>query len=128
MESASKERFPFEEEGVFMRRLFYCCAGIGLSIIGFASAARAQFKNGGQAVELRLPTLSQRAITTQRIGLTDITVNYFRPLVGGRGIWGKAVPYGQVWRSGANENTTVAFTDEVVVEAHALPLLGHPPR
>jgi tetratricopeptide (TPR) repeat protein len=88
---------------------------------GFAGVARAQFKNGGQAVELRLPTLSQRAIGTQRIGLTDITVNYCRPLVGGREIWGKAVPYGQVWRSGANENTTISFTDDVSVEGHALP-------
>src|SRR6266478_10168346 len=93
---ASQERFPIEEEGVFMRRLFYCCAGLALITGGFAGVARAQFKNGGQAIELRLPTISQRAITTQRIGLTDITVNYCRPLVGGRQIWGKAVPYGQV--------------------------------
>jgi hypothetical protein len=104
-----------------MRRLLISCLGLTLAIGGFAGIARAQFKNGGQAVELRLPTLSQRAIGTQRIGLTDITVNYCRPLVGGREIWGKAVPYGQVWRSGANENTTIAFTDDVSVEGHALP-------
>src|SRR6266481_6074301 len=114
-EIASQERFPIEEEGVFMRRLFYCCAGLALITGGFAGVARAQFKNGGQAIELRLPT------TTQRIGLTDITVNYCRPLVGGREIWGKAVPYGQVWRAGANENTTITFTDDVSVEGHALP-------
>src|SRR5260370_23469 len=104
-----------------MRRLFSCGLGLALAMGGFAGVARAQFKSGGQAVELRLPTVSQRAISTQRIGLTDITVNYCRPLVGGREIWGKAVPYGQVWRSGANENTTIAFTDDVSVEGHALP-------
>jgi hypothetical protein len=104
-----------------MRRLFSCCLGLALAMGGFVGVARAQFKNGAQAVELRLPTVSQRAISTQRIGLTDITVNYCRPLVGGREIWGKAVPYGQVWRSGANENTTIAFTDDVSVEGHALP-------
>ena len=104
-----------------MRRLLICCAGLALITGGFAGVARAQFKNGGQAVELRLPTISQRAITTQRIGLTDITINYCRPLVGGREIWGKAVPYGQVWRAGANENTTITFTDDVSVEGHALP-------
>ncbi len=104
-----------------MRRLFSCCASLALAIGGFAGVARAQFKNGGQAVELRLPTISQRAIGTQRIGLTDITVNYCRPLVGGREIWGKAVPYGPVWRSGANENTTISFTDDVSVEGRALP-------
>ena len=104
-----------------MRRLFISCAGLAVALGSFAGVARAQFKNGGQAIELRLPTLSQRAIGTQRIGLTDITVNYCRPLVGGREIWGKAVPYGQTWRSGANENTTISFTDEVSVEGHALP-------
>src|SRR6202048_4784147 len=118
---AFKERFSIEGEGVFMRRLFSCCASLALATGGFAGVARAQFKNGGQAVELRLPTISQRAIGTQRIGLTDITINYCRPLVGGREIWGKAVPYGLVWRSGANENTTISFTDDVSVEGHALP-------
>src|SRR5712672_2651255 len=106
---------------VCMRRLFISCAGLALALGGFAGDARAQFKNGGQAIELRLPTLSQRAIGTQRIGLTDITVNYCRPLVGGREIWGKAVPYGQPWRAGANENTTISFSDDVSIEGHALP-------
>jgi len=104
-----------------MRRLVASCAGLALALSGYAGVARAQFKNGGQAVELKLPTISQRAIGTQRIGLTDITVNYCRPLVGGREIWGKAVPYGSVWRSGANENSTITFTDDVSVEGHALP-------
>jgi hypothetical protein len=112
---------PREQEGVFMRKILSSCLGFTLAAGGFAGVAQAQFKNGGQAVELRLPTISQRAITTQRIGLTDITVNYCRPLVGGREIWGKAVTYGQVWRSGANENTTISFTDDVSVEGHALP-------
>jgi tetratricopeptide (TPR) repeat protein len=103
-----------------MRKFFSSCASVSLAIGAFAGVAQAQFKNGGQAVELRLPTLSQRAISTQRIGLTDITVNYCRPLVGGREIWGKAVPYGQPWRSGANENTTISFTDDVSVEGHPL--------
>src|SRR5712692_3039134 len=104
-----------------MNRLGRCGLGLGLALGCCAVGAEAQFKNGGQAVELRLPTLSQRAVSTQRIGLTDITINYCRPLVNGREIWGKAVPYGQVWRSGANENTTIAFTDDVSVEGHALP-------
>src|ERR1700732_4530668 len=82
--------------------------------------AQAQFKNGGQATELKLPTLSQRAVNTQRIGLTDITITYCRPLVGGRTLWDKEIPYGQVWRAGANENTTISFTDDVSVEGHAL--------
>ena len=56
----------------------------------------------------------------QRIGVTDITINYHRPLANGRQIWGKVVPYGQVWRAGANENTTITFTDPVTIEGQAL--------
>jgi tetratricopeptide (TPR) repeat protein len=83
--------------------------------------AVAQFKNGSQATELNLPTLSQRAAVTQRIGLTDVTIVYHEPLVGGREIWGKTIPYGKVWRTGANENTTITFADDVSVEGKPLP-------
>ena len=69
---------------------------------------------------LDLPRQSQHAVVTQRIGITDITVNYHRPLVNGRQIWGKLVPYGQVWRAGANENTTITFTDPVTIEGQPL--------
>ena len=73
-----------------------------------------------QSTQLNLPRDSQRASVTQRVGITDITVNYHRPLVKGRTIWGKVVPYGQVWRAGANENTTITFTDAVSVEGQPL--------
>ena len=68
-----------------------------------------------------LPEASQRATVGQRIGLTDITVVYHRPLVAGRKIWGGLVPYGQVWRAGANENTTIEFSTPVTVEGKPLP-------
>lgn len=73
-----------------------------------------------QSFQLNLPRDSQRASVTQRIGITDITVSYHRPLVKGRTIWGKVVPYGQVWRVGANENTTISFTDPVSIEGKPL--------
>jgi len=73
-----------------------------------------------QSTQLNIPRDSQRASVTQRIGITDITVNYHRPLVKGRTIWGKVVPYGQVWRAGANENTTITFTDPVTIEGKTL--------
>jgi hypothetical protein len=73
-----------------------------------------------QSVMLDLPRQSQHAIVTQRIGITDITVNYHRPLANGRQVWGKLVPYGQVWRAGANENTTVTFTDPISIEGQPL--------
>ncbi|HTU40915.1 MAG TPA: DUF2911 domain-containing protein [Candidatus Aquilonibacter sp.] len=74
----------------------------------------------GETLMLNLPRQSQHALIMQRIGITDITINYHRPLANGRQIWGKVVPYGQVWRAGANENTTITFTDPVTIEGQAL--------
>ena len=104
-----------------MRKLWKCFLGLLVATGCMAGSAEAQFKNGTQATELRLPTISQHGVLTQRIGLTDITITYHRPLAGGRKIWGEAVPYARVWRAGANENTTISFTDDVSVEGHALP-------
>ncbi|HEY2124133.1 MAG TPA: DUF2911 domain-containing protein [Chthoniobacterales bacterium] len=71
--------------------------------------------------DLSVPDVSQAAMVKQRIALTDITISYHRPLTNGRKIWGGLVPYGQVWRAGANENTTVEVSDPVNVEGQALP-------
>jgi len=73
-----------------------------------------------QSAVLDLPRDSQHSVVMQRIGITDIAINYHRPLVKGRTIWGKVVPYGEVWRAGANENTTIKFTDAVSIEGKAL--------
>ena len=70
--------------------------------------------------DLNLPDVSQAAEVKQRIALTDVTIKYHRPLVNGRKIWGGLVPYGKVWRAGANENTTIEFSDPVSVEGKAL--------
>ncbi len=67
---------------------------------------------------LTLPQASQQAMISQRVGLTDITVNYHRPAVNGREILGGLVPYDQVWRAGANENTTISFSTDVTVEGN----------
>jgi hypothetical protein len=73
-----------------------------------------------QSFVLDLPRPSQHAQITQRVGITDITISYHRPLVNGRKVWGGLVPYGQVWRAGANENTTIAFSTPVSIEGQAL--------
>jgi len=70
---------------------------------------------------LDLPRVSQHAKVTQRIGITNITIDYNRPLVNGRKIWGGLEAYGKVWRAGANENTTIDFSDPVRVEGKPLP-------
>src|SRR5271165_1283323 len=89
-------------------------------LVLFASILLLASLCSAQTVMLDLPRQSQHAVVTQRIGLTDITVNYHRPLVNSRQIWGKLVPYGEVWRAGANENTTVTFTDPVTIEGQPL--------
>jgi hypothetical protein len=73
-----------------------------------------------QSALLDLPRESQRASVSQRIGITDITIRYHRPLVKGRKVFGGLEPYGKVWRTGANENTTIEFTDPVSVEGKPL--------
>ena len=65
---------------------------------------------------LTTPFASQGASVSQRVGLTDIVVNYHRPAVNNRVIWGSLVPYDQVWRAGANKNTTISFSTDVMVE------------
>ena len=75
---------------------------------------------GLSAQAIRLPDASPHAVVTQRIGMTDITVDYHRPGVKGRKVWGGIVPLGQVWRAGANDNTTISFSTDVQVEGQPL--------
>ena len=104
-----------------MRILVRLCLGFVAASLLLTGSVQAQFKNGGQPIELTLPRLSQHASVTQRIGLTDVTINYHAPLVDGRKIWGTGIaPYDKVWRAGANENTTIAFTNDVMIEGKPL--------
>ena len=76
---------------------------------------------------------SLKASVTQRLGVdSDITITYSRPGVKGRVIWGELVPYGMAkgtrpdakpfpWRAGANENTTIEFNKDLLIEGHKLP-------
>ena len=73
-----------------------------------------------QSFVLDLPLQSQRAQISQRIGITDVTIDYHRPLANDRKVWDGLVPYGKVWRAGANENTTITFSDPVQIEGKAL--------
>jgi tetratricopeptide (TPR) repeat protein len=88
-----------------------------VAVLGLVFAAS---RCSAQSAVLDIPRQSQHAMLSQRIGITDITINYHRPLANERKIWGDLVPYGQVWRAGANENTTIAFSDPVTVEGQPL--------
>ena len=76
--------------------------------------------SSAQSFVLDLPAASQRAEISQKIGLTEITILYHRPLAKDRKIWNGLVPYGKVWRAGANENTTITFSDPVLIEGKPL--------
>jgi tetratricopeptide (TPR) repeat protein len=70
---------------------------------------------------LVLPDVSQQATVFQKVGLTDITINYHRPGVKDRQVWGVLVPYNEVWRAGANENTTISFSNSVMINGKEVP-------
>ncbi len=79
-----------------------------------------QFAWGQSFAPLKLPQASPEASVAQTVGLTDIQIRYHRPAVNKRKIWGGLVPYGEVWRAGANENSTIAFSSDVTIGGHKL--------
>lgn len=79
--------------------------------LGIASSLSAQ---------LRLPRPSPKSTVSQTVGVTDVTISYSRPGVKNRVIWGELVPWDAVWRTGANEATTIAFSTDVMVEGNKL--------
>jgi tetratricopeptide (TPR) repeat protein len=97
-----------------MRRAFLSAIGLIAVLIATIPYAAAQ------SALLDLPRASQHARMLQRVGITDITINYHRPLAKGRKVFGGLEAYGKVWRAGANENTTIEFSDSVTVEGKPL--------
>jgi tetratricopeptide (TPR) repeat protein len=96
-----------------------------LSVILFSSIARSQ---GPIAV----PRASAAATASQTIGVSTVTVNYSRPAIKGRQVWGGLVPYGlnapgvgsgnpAPWRAGANENTVLQLSHDAMIEGHPVP-------
>ncbi|WP_338875645.1 DUF2911 domain-containing protein [Spirosoma sp. SC4-14] len=63
---------------------------------------------------------SPPAQASAKVNGKTITINYSQPSVNGREVWGKLVPYGQVWRTGANETTSINFSDDVKLEGKPL--------
>ena len=64
---------------------------------------------------MKFPDASQRAEVKQRVGLTDIEIDYARPNKNDREIFGSLVPYGKIWRTGANATTRIKFSDTVKI-------------
>ena len=119
-----------------MKRQFFSCVSMFVLLLAAATVSNAQ---------LRLPRPSQSASVTQTVGVTDITITYSRPGVKGRAIFGEVsdkdnyvkgeatlddqykrakdmpiVPYGHIWRTGANEATQFVITDDVTINGQKL--------
>ena len=75
----------------------------------------------GFAQQIRMPQASPSAKVSQRVGLTDVTLDYSRPSTKGRKIFGELVPYDQVWRTGANGATVISFSTDVFVAGKEVP-------
>lgn len=71
--------------------------------------------------QLRTPRPSPDATVTQIIGVTEVKIDYSSPAVKGRKIWGELVPFGEIWRTGANEITSITFSDPVKINGTELP-------
>ncbi|GGK35293.1 hypothetical protein GCM10007962_32100 [Yeosuana aromativorans] len=70
--------------------------------------------------QIETPQPSPTAKMEQKVGLTDVTLEYSRPSMRGRTIFGNLVPYGKVWRTGANSNTKITFSDDVTIDGQTL--------
>lgn len=86
---------------------------ISFIIISFVLAGNIS----GQNQKVRV---SPKAMLKQTVGLTDVTIDYSRPGVKGRTIWGNLVPYNVVWRAGADEATKFTFTSDVTINGKKL--------
>jgi hypothetical protein len=74
-----------------------------------------------QSRDIAFPAESPRGHTSTHVGFTEVSLDYGRPAVRGRKVWGALVPWDSVWRAGANENTVIAFTTPVTVGGTTLP-------
>jgi hypothetical protein len=70
--------------------------------------------------QVKTPQASPKATVDQAVGLTDVEIVYSRPSMKGRTIFGDLVPFGKVWRTGANANTTISFSDDVMIDGKTL--------
>jgi hypothetical protein len=70
--------------------------------------------------QIKTPQASPKSTIEQVVGLTDVEIVYSRPSARGRAVFGNLVPFGELWRTGANENTTISFSDDVIIDGKTL--------
>jgi hypothetical protein len=70
--------------------------------------------------QVKTPQSSPKATVYQTVGLTEVTLEYSRPSAKGRTVFGDLVPFGKLWRTGANQNSMVTFSEDVVIKGNTL--------
>jgi hypothetical protein len=85
-----------------MRKIMLLAAGLLMTNVGIA--------------QVKTPAPSPKAVVTQTVGLTDVTLEYSRPSAKGRAVFGDLVPFGRMWRTGANQNSMITFSDDVKID------------
>lgn len=110
---------------ILLSLLVAACSTPSAEPAASGSAATAASQDSPQEMEVptrgdMLPRTSPNAAVSQTVGVSDVRVSYGRPFVRGRTIFGDLVPYGDVWRTGANEATTITFSDAVQIEGAPL--------
>jgi len=97
-----------------MKNIFLCASAVvAASLLSPALQA--------QEASLTFPQASPAATVSQRVGLTDIEIKYSRPCAKGRKIFGELVPFGEVWRTGANAATKISFSTDAKLGGQAVP-------
>lgn len=86
-------------------------------LVLFAFALTLMFSVNAQ---IETPAPSPFSKVEQKVGLTDVTLEYSRPSMRGREVFGNLVPYGKMWRTGANKNTIITFSDAVSIDGQSL--------
>lgn len=95
-----------------MRLVFTLCC---MLVFAFVSS-----NLNGQSIVTQTPNASPKAVVGQTVGITDVLITYYRPAVKDREVWGKLVPMNAVWRAGANDNTVISFSKDVMIEGKEL--------
>lgn len=89
-----------------MKKLLFSCAFFAVAVTATA--------------QVKTPQPSPKSSLEQTVGLTQVTIEYARPSMKGRTIFGDLVPFGKLWRTGANQNTMIGFSDDVMIDGKTL--------
>jgi hypothetical protein len=106
---------------IFTISCFYTKFFKDMKKLFFLTALLALFASATAFAQIKTPAPSPTCKITQDVGLIKVDVDYSRPSAKGRKIFGKLVPFGELWRTGANATTKITFSDEASVGGTKLP-------